>query len=700
MTSQKSVVCLLLLLGVLYSFNVTDYLYPEESNASISYTNFTLNGTAYSIVNIGGQDAFLLRNGAPVSNRTEIDSLLYSYYIRTYYPSQDELDELSSLIKQFNDSRNDGYDFKGKEEYVCRDDVLLSNGKITVSGQPVRCTDNESCTRNAMLLFSVYGQGLNLGSPTVLFQPLYDFTPSSLKMDALLANYSTRLDNLNESNLVETLTYISDTSGELETLSDKIESTIFRTPRLNDTEDRAACQYKCWAICPSFDLDQGAAEDLQGLAEDLVDKIGPLSGYQGMSSEIYNQTLARLEHVKSENMETYYSDVFRPLNSSASSAIGTAEEALTHVQNKTLSGRLDDLKSLHTTIPEDITGHNFTNLDLDIGQYQNLTAQVNEGAGFLLSEYNQTVEAKNGANALILVLQSKDLDPVSLKSLELLQNKSSDLDAQFRDGLTLAQLQALEANYSDIADEAEELLQSESETPSTRVLLLFRGFARRVNTGIAHVAEKTDIVPAAEIPDSPLNLGLFSLLVFLSFSSMALLLFLYVFATGKFTIPKTTHILGAAFLSLVMLIFVFSALMYLFLGKTSTDATLPEFLSDFDSKNNTSILVDLRNASFEDAQAMRSCASTLAGSFGERNKTWTMLMLTPTTCTLTSSGGANTSLAASDCQTAADEADSSFVLGYSERNAPPRFSVIYQNRAEIRANLDYYESCPLVALFS
>jgi hypothetical protein len=53
-----------------------------------------------------------------------------------------------------------------------------------------------------------------------------------------------------------------------------------------------------------------------------------------------------------------------------------------------------------------------------------------------------------------------------------------------------------------------------------------------------------------------------------------------------------------------------------------------------------------------------------------------------------------------DCLDDVDGADSSFVLGYSSKNEPPKFSVIYRNRAEINANLDYYESCPLMALFS
>ena len=700
MTSHKCVAALLLLIGLFSAFNLADYLYPEEANAAVSYSNFTMNATAYSIVEVNGVDTFVLKNGEPMTNLTRIEGVLYNHYIRTYYPSEADLNELKGLVKRFNDSRNDGYDFKGKEEYICRDDVVLSNGKITVSGEPVRCTDNESCTKNAMLLFGVYGEGLGLGSPTVIMEPLASFTPVSLKIDGLVTNYSTMLEEIDESNVATTLEYIADTSGELEDLSLQIEATLFRTPRLNDTQDRNACMGRCWAICPSFDLDQDAAQEIAELSGQLASNLGPFSEYKSAAASIYNQTSTRMEHVRQDNMEVYYTDVFQPLNESGTESISLAKEALGHLQNRTLLNRLDELESLHATIPEDIAAHNFSTLEADMASYEAISAEVNGGAVFLLEQYNETVEAKNLENSLLIILESKDLDPVSLTSLGIIRNKTSDLDAEFHDGMTLAELDALEGNYTELANSAQDLLKAESDTPATRVLLLFRGFARKVNTGIANVAENSEIMPPSEIPESPTTLGLFSLLVFLSFSSVALLFFLYLFSTMRFTIPKTPHILLAAFACIIVLIFIFSLMMYLFLGKTSSDATLPEFLSDFSSKDSTEIFVNLDGASISDAAAMQQCAANLANSFGEKNKTWTIYTITPNTCTRSDSSGGSSNIDNSECTDALDEAGSSFLLAYSQKNEPPRFSVIYQNRAEISANLDYYESCPLVALFS
>jgi hypothetical protein len=500
--------------------------------------------------------------------------------------------------------------------------------------------------------------------------------------------------------MFDTIDYIKSTSDELKNLSLKIESTIFRTPRLNDTADRRACDKKCWAICPSFDLDQEAIDLLKSKTSNISTRVAPLKNYATVSTLLYTRTSARLDHVKAENSATYYLGLFEPLNASGTRAIGLAELALSHVQNKSLSSKLDDLKSLHRTIPEDISKRNFTTIDSDMSQYSNLSATVETMTNSILAKYNETMAVKNTENSLLLILETKDLDPISARSLQSIKNRSADLDIQFRDGLTISQLDELKENYTQLSDKCQGILTSESKSPASRIISLMRGFARNVNTGIAQVADKTQIMPRSDIPNNPLNLGFFSAVVFISLSSIALLVFLYIFAFNKFTIPKTNHILAAAFVVVITLIFVFTALMYAFLGKTSNDATLPEFLTDFNSKSSASILLDLRNATFADAAAMSSCASSLTSSFAQKNKTWAVYTLTPTSCTITNSFGVNSSLDTTECFKNVSKTDSSFVLSYSPTTEPQKFSIIYENKAEINANLNYYQSCPLVALFS
>ncbi|MFH1684891.1 MAG: hypothetical protein ABH983_01155 [Candidatus Micrarchaeota archaeon] len=701
MNSHKTIVTLLLLIGIVSAFNPTDYFYSSESGITISYSNFTLDSTSYSVVSFDGQETFLLKEGEPVSDQAEIESVMYDYYIREYYPSDEDIEELEDLVKKFNDSRNDGYDWKNKEEYLCRDDVLFANGKITVSGKPVTCVDEETCQQNAMLLYAAYGEGLGLGSVDPLYDAIYAFAPSSFAMDHILGNYSDKLSNLDEDSLLDTISYIEGTTGDLKDYSGDIESTIFRSPRRDDQDDKDDCYLKCFGICPSFDLDQDAIDEIDDAIGALSTKIEPLSGYEATSSSIYTQSNSRINYSTTESTAAEYNSKYTSLNSSAELAVSLGDEATLHILNSTLEQNLDSLKGLKVTIPNDIEVRDFSSTADDLDTYEELIGKVHDSSAILLEQYNKTRNANNMLNSLILVLDTKDLDPVSLSSLELLKNQSDDLDAQFHDGIALDDLVSLEEEYKELSVDGQMLLKKESTMPATKVLLLFRGFAKNVNQGIASVAEDTNVLSKEEISENPyLALGGFSTILFLSLGSLLLLAFLYILATSRFIIPKTNHILAAAFASVIVLLLGFSAFTFLFLSKTSSDATLTEFLSDFEEKNETAIFVDLQDTSYSDAIAMKSCASTLASTFTDKNKSWTLYTVDSSKCMLTDSNGQNRSLTLSECQDQYVVEPSSFELGYSTSNEPPKFSIIYENKAKIRANLDYYDSCPIASLFS
>jgi hypothetical protein len=693
-----SVMCMLS--GVLFAFDLSPYFYASEKNVTVSYANFTLGGDNYSIVKFNGVDTFLLMNDEPLRNQSDIEPVLQSYYTQMYYPTEDELGNLTALVKKFNDSRNDGYDFKNKEEYICRNDVLLSNGKIKVGNTSMVCRDNASCTKIALLLYAAYGEGLNLGTASVLVQPLMDFTISILEMDDILSNYSARLGNMSQDTVSETMDYIKNTAPTLKADSLKIEATIFRTPRLNDTVDRKACQFKCYAICPSFDLDQQTADDLKAMATTLGDKVAPLKNYQSISATLASNSAARLNYAKVESTADYYSDLFRELNASGNEAIALGKDAKKRVTNMTLNANLDKLMALHATIPDDIADRNFTNLEVDLDNYRIYAGTTKNISLSVLGKYNQTLEAKNTADSLMLVLETKDLDASALETFNVLKNRTADLDAAFRDGYTVSQLEAMRLNYTSVTEDAQELLKSESDVPASKAVLLFRGFARRVNGGIAKFAVATQLSDAQGIMDNRLlSFGGFSGLVFLSLTALSLLFFLYILVSVSLDIPQSRYILGAAFICSVVMFLGFSVFLYLFLDKTSSSATFTEFMSDFSSRNSTSIVLDLRSVSYSDAQSMVSCSKSLSGLFSQENRTWTMYALTPNSCTESNSLGGNSTLTVDECLGRADNQSSAFFLGYSPQNEPPKFSIIYQSKAEIKANSDYYKSCPLVALF-
>lgn len=701
MTSQKAAAVLLALVALSSAFNIEECLYPSEENATITYENFTSNGHKYSIVSVDGEETFLLQNGEPVTDESKVNDVVSSYYLGQYYPSDEEVESVRELLDIYNESRNDGQKFPEKEEYVCRG-IIFIDGRVKDGTTPIYCkneSDNELCEKAAMLMFqflSAVAEVPPVGSPTDLLGPIKDFGFSSYGTDVILNDINEKFDEAEDdrSLMYEALQSTRDAIPDLDEYKEEMEDSTFTWTQAK------ACDAKHWCLCPDIELNGTALDELADEIDALVDKLGPYEQYEGVVASISSNSAERLDYALIEGLATEYMDDFAELNESGAAAIALAEATTDHVSNFTLSNKLSRMKSLHLSIPDDIKNREFNITEDKLVEYEILTEEIEEISSFLMTEYNETRDAKNRLDSVLVLLETKDLDPVSMEALQLIRNESADLDAEFRDGLTVEALNVIEEGYVAVAEEAEALLTVESDAPATKVLLLFRGFARNVNTGIASFAESTAMMEPAEIPENSLTtLGLFSGLVFLSLGAIVVLVFLYIAATSEFSIPKSSHILASAFLSMLILLLGFSVFMYLFLGKTSTDATLSEFLTDFESKNSTAIMVDLRNASYSDAIAMSSCAGSLSDSFESQNRSWTIYKVTANTCTKVTQD-ANKTMTPEDCLAAAGNETSSFVFEYSETNEPPKFSVIYENRAEIRANYDYYDSCPLVALFS
>ncbi|MBI5047209.1 hypothetical protein HZC07_05785 [Candidatus Micrarchaeota archaeon] len=79
------------------------------------------------------------------------------------------------------------------------------------------------------------------------------------------------------------------------------------------------------------------------------------------------------------------------------------------------------------------------------------------------------------------------------------------------------------------------------------------------------------------------------------------------------------------------------------------------------------------------------------------NKSWDVYTITPTQCTQLSSTGANSSARVNDCLSK-NITGSSFYLSYSNSTESRSFSVVYQTKANITANTEYYKSCPIVSV--
>jgi len=228
---------LCVLSGLVFPFTASNYFYSTETDVTVTSEDFELNGTDYSLVYFDGDPTFLLKDGEIVTNRTELETKVYDYYIMEFYPSEEDVNELRNLTLEYNLSRNDGYDWKGKEESICRE-IMFTDKRIEmyIDGemQKLWCHDEESCDLNAKLLFQAYHDYTGWSSYDQAREPLEEYAYASYGTDFIIENITNKLDGMNEDNVVEVMQYIDDSVPTLVDYAEDIESTIFRTPRMDD----------------------------------------------------------------------------------------------------------------------------------------------------------------------------------------------------------------------------------------------------------------------------------------------------------------------------------------------------------------------------------------------------------------------------------------------------------------------------------
>lgn len=686
-----------LLSGLVFPFTASNYFYGSEEDVTVTSEDFTVEGTDYSIIYFDGEPTFLVEDGEVVENTDEIASTIYDYYIMTYYPSDEDVNELKNLILEYNISRNDGYDWKNKEEYICRE-IMFTDKRIEmyIDGELEKlwCHDDASCDLNAKLLFQAYHEYTGWNSYESALEPLESFSYASYGTDFILENISTKLDNMDEDTVVGTIEYIQESVPTLRDYANDIESNIFRTPRMDDEADRDACYLRCYALCPSFDLDENILDDLEDKADEVYDMLGPLANYETTSESIRDNTELRLAHYENKTTAAGYDAKFSPIEDDGLEVESFARNVTELVSNTSFSLKVDRLSELRTEIRSDISSNNFEGLDDDINEYDDLVAEVQESADGLYQIYNETLQDKMSAEKVLFEVGTRDLDPVGAESYEELKGRMAELEDEFDDASSPSEYEDLEANYSDIAGDAVALLGSSQSGGASTAIVFFRGFARNVNGGIAEFAETTEVTEVEEIPQNQVTtFGSFSLLVFISLSSIILLLFFYFIKV--FGNSEARYVVITGFMLGLVAVGFFSAFLYVFMYKTSTDATMDEFLVDFQDRENVALVVETGLANAAEESSMKSCAQDLADIMEEHNKSVTIYYMESGGCR-TASGS---SMSEEDCSAEIGNADSAVYLNPSETIDEPVLQTTFVSKAEIYATSDYYTSCPISTVF-
>lgn len=679
--------------GQAFSFSLQDYMNANENASLASYKNFTMDGDNYSIITINNSEELLLKNDAIVQDEEEIKETLNKYFIKEYYPLPSEIDEIKALIAQYNESRNDGFgNYKGKEEYVCRACIFTDKRiDVTINGvkQKLWCHDDESCKMNALLLFSYGVEQFHWPSYETLLQPLKDFSYSSYGTDEILANYSERLESLNKDNVWDTISYMKNTIPVLKDYADKMEASIFRSPRMNDSADVAACKNKCYGLCPPLEIDQeGSLAKLKSKVDALYTKVAPLGNLDSITTKIINGTKKRLTIYENKKKMESYNKIFNPLEERGKALEKNATQAYLLIADTSLNIKKEEAIALRESIRNRIDTQNFTGLDEDIASYESAIESLENKTTAVFSLYDEIKEAKGAAIANIFEIGSYDLLGDEQKKYEEYIAQLQQIDDEMVSGITPDKAKEIRGKYQDLANATAELKIQAENSPVEVTTSPLKTLAIKTNGWLAYAASTTQVATANTLIENKMTaLGGFTVLLFFSLLAIA---FLAIFALYRPHLSlKGRYLIIGSFAIAFILITAFCGALFFYMDKTSSDATFKDFYDELAKQKTVAITVDEQTASVTQGRLMKECADKISKTLTERGMTADVIIKNGETCTKD-----NQTI---DCN-AADHYGASIELSMSEKYEEPTFSTAFLVKARIKEPVEYYETCPIAEM--
>ncbi len=675
----------ILLVSVFFSaFNPSEFLYADETSASISYENFTRLGSQYSLVKISGQPTFLLSNGTLINDSNLIDSIITPYYREQYYLTDSEIEELRNLISLYNISRNDGDIFRDKEEYVCREGLFL-NG-ITYGNEKVTCATEDGCKKLSMIIYNApFAEGIRRNFAIETFVGfMMDFSSATFGNDELLsADYQLLLD-LSPSNAHTSLQTIKSSIPTINANSVSIESSIFRTPRRNDDADRAKCiNENCLGLCPDLNMNETYLSTLDSRLDVYLSRLTVVSDFTQASKTLVENSNARMEYVTEGKEAARLTQIFEPVRRRAVEVLSQAKIAQSHVKNTKFSQDIVLLESKLAKINQSIQNRLFETVLSDIEQVDSSTQDLLSQSDSLEVIYSSALTAKDDADAVLFLLEIREISDESQDRFAGIRSNISTLNARFAPGLTEGEYVSFRDNYLATSTEANALLEEERSRPMTATVSKIRGFSRRVNHGLENFLILANAQDLPKTTDPKIFFGSFAIINFVSFTSLAVLMFLMIyraFAPNKIALSFLFALLSAAIL-------IFSGILFIYTEKTANNADLGEFLDEVSHSNITTVFVDTRGA--ESPQVMLDCANRVVSGLEDNNISVHFFSISQNECV-----DVRTGTPSRVCNNLATNTTSIF-MNYSQVYHKPTFKTVFQPHAYISGNTMNYKLCPL-----
>jgi len=679
---------LLFVLSVASCVDVSRYLNTGESVSKEE--TFTVDGSFYTLVYVGGNPTILLdNNGNLVSDSAIISRVLMVHFSEMYYPSQAELNALRSDFDRYDASRNNGDFYKnssiklpgmnesvGVEEEVCRYSLFLNI---------FPCTNSSNCIYSAMMLCDEFGDALGCSDPRDLQPHVEKFSFANMGMTRDMNRIFALLNNLSSKNIYASLTEIKTLTGNLDDYEKDLEGTKFRLPQGGEK-----CS-DCFGLCPRIWINEsyltGAIEKIDA----MLGETALLGDYNAQGARMGSEAVARLGMANTNAQKAYYHSIYDPQKNRSSAVVADARNLLVVVSNGTISTYADRIDALITKTDAELVSGNFSQINASLDELRAKTNTIEGAVPAQWAIYNNTEKAEAEASLSLFILETSTLSEEQGAVVASLSARKSALDRGFVSGLTPERYIELTEDYQNITETARPMVEQAEQ--GTAYMSPFRAAGRRTNEGLESLVVTISPMDRTERGEfagyAPLMLSAVS---FFSLASLLTFAFLFVFASMSTRFRKrSVMFIGFAILGVGLLVVgAVSAGVYFTVKGSSSDADFNEFRSSLGAVDHATVLVETQGVSAGAVADMRGCAGKIANALAPRNVR--IYQKTDGDC-ITSE---NTTLG--ECYDSVDEPI--IMLKYSSVQERPDFSAVFVDSATFYGDEMFFKDCEFAQMLA
>ncbi len=681
-------ISVLLLLGVVWGFNIKEYISPNESVEDVAYTDMAGPDGVYTLYYLDDEPLLMVHDNNIVQDRNTIKSVLERYYFSKDFLKNDDIEDIRSAILEFNQSRSNFY-YVGHTKTPRPPEAYC----LQISGWSTRtCYDKESCLLTCASVpvckFALEGLGQE---EKFLFNILYLGTNVTRMNEDI--NYV--LDSLDHFSELEYSDYSDEDRERLETMFDKMRDIREAAQNIEDNflfSDLLPSP-GLQSFCAPVNYSSSALDRIVYLADLYDDQLSNLVNVDDVTDELITNTGERIKLKETLETQNKYTKELEKIENNYDELYSKYVKIYKVLKDETLESKMSTLKYKKDSIQQYIYKGEYSKSDLTIKQYWVLANDLDD----LIDEYFAKVQKLNDVRAQIekksiVARWDVEFDNVFLnQQLNEALDKKNRLDTKIsNEKISPDELDDVIAQYESVLSDLDEIIEVKREHTLDMVL---DGVVSLTNSYSDLVASAYQAVADGGYQTKknvrqyvfPVTLAIIDFGVIVAFVGA----FMYMLTSGKIRLHKTAAVLWTfIFISFFLSIAGGSLATYLVINEKSVKTSFEAFVSDLSASDNVAVVLDNRDAVISD----RTCLNTLKQSFVAMGKTVSIYTYNLDGCTKPDGSSASVD----DCS-AEVESMPAVILRKSDADQTS-FTRSLHVTAEISGSEDYIRRCQLGTL--